>query len=390
MSPVRLNGSTSGYVELDAPAVAANNTLTLPSGGELVAATNGNINITSINGGPLAGSRNRIINGDMRIDARNNGASVTPTGGQYTLDRWTARLNASSKYSIQRNAGAVTPPPGFTNYLGVTSLSAYTLTGNESYNIEQIIEGFNVADLNWGTANAVPCTLSFWVRSSLTGTFGGSIATTKTAIWVMPFTYTISSANTWTYVTVPITAPTSTGGANTDNTEGVYVRFGFGASGTFAGGSNGVWTNAGNYIQPTGTVSVVGTNGATWYITGVQFEAGTTATPYERRSYGQELALCQRYYYEGAGFVGTGFGTGSIARATSTHPVEMRASPSLTVSNTVLFFNGTATLTATGALTNYSNTRFANADIVVSGGNSNNVCCGIVANTGKITLSAEL
>jgi hypothetical protein len=256
----------------------------------------GDAQIQSLNGGPLAGARNRIINGDMRIDQRNAGASVTPVSGEYTLDRWTSRLNASSKYSIQRNAGAVTPPPGFTDYLGVTSLSAYTLTGNESYSIEQIIEGFNVADLNWGTANAVPCTLSFWVRSSLTGTFGGSIATTKTAVWVMPFTYTISSANTWTYVKVPITAPTSTGGAETDNTAGVFVRFGFGSIGTSAGGSNGVWTNAGNYIQPTGSVSVVGTNGATFYITGVQLEAGSVATPFERRSYGQELALCQRYY----------------------------------------------------------------------------------------------
>jgi hypothetical protein len=253
--------------------------------------------VSEINGGPIAGSRNRIINGDMRIDQRNAGASVTPsTSGQYVIDRWKQNFTVASKYSAQRNAGSVTPPAGFTNYLGITSLSSYAITGNDSFLTEQIIEGFNVADLNWGTASAVSATLSFWVRSSLTGTFGGSIATTKTATWVLPFTYAIAAANTWTYITVSILAPTATGGTNNDNTDGVFVRFGLGATGTSAGGSAGTWTNAGNYVQPSGTVSVVGTDGATFYITGVQLEPGTVATPFERRSYGQELALCQRYY----------------------------------------------------------------------------------------------
>jgi hypothetical protein len=298
------------------------------------------------------GTRNRIINGDMRIDQRNAGASVTPTGEQYTLDRWVARVTAASKYSVQRNAGSVTPPPGFTNYLGVTSQSAYTLTGNENYNIEQIIEGFNVADLNWGTASAVPCTLSFWVRSSLTGTFGGSIATTRTAVWVMPFTYTISSANTWTYVTVPVTAPTTTGGAETDNTAGVFLRFGLGSIGTAAGGSNGVWTNAGNFVQPSGTVSVVGTNGATFLLTGVQLEPGTVATPFERRSYGQELALCQRYYeksYAASVAPGTvttnnGWGiyinAGTLGGRSCEWKVPKRTAPSVTVYSTVTGASG--------------------------------------------------
>ena len=271
-------------------ASAASPAIVLASSGSATA------QLSSINDGPIAGARNRIINGDMRIDQRNAGAAVTPNTGDYFLDRWVARVSQASKLSYQRNAGSVTPPAGFTNYLGVTSLSAFTLTGNDAFSFEQIIEGFNVADLNWGTANALPATLSFWARSSLTGTFGGSIATTKTAIWVMPFTFTISSANTWTYITVPITAATSTGGANTDNSAGIFVRIGLGATGTAAGGTAGVWTSAGNYLQPAGGVSLVGTNGATFYITGVQLEPGSVATPFERRSYGQELALCQRYY----------------------------------------------------------------------------------------------
>jgi hypothetical protein len=272
----------------------------------------GDTQVQSLNGGQLAGMRNRIINGGMQIDQWNAGASVTPTAGQYVLDRWRANSTQASKYSVQQNAGSVTPPSGFTAYLGITSLSAYAVTGNDSFLIEQIIEGFNVSDLAWGTASAKAATLSFWVSSSLTGTFGGSIATTKTAIWVMPFTYSIASANTWTYITVSIPAPTSTGGTNNDNSSGVFVRFGLGATGTSTGGTAGTWTSAGNYVQPSGTVSVVGTNGATLYITGVQLEPGTIATPFERRSYGQELALCQRYYETGSGVLLAAFSGGSF------------------------------------------------------------------------------
>jgi hypothetical protein len=302
----------------------------------------GDATVGSLNGGPLAGTRNRIINGDMRIDQRNAGASVTVGTSGLVLDRWRHNISQSNKFSVQQNAGSVTPPAGFTNYLGITSLSAYSVTGNEFFSTEQIIEGFNVADLDWGTANAKPATLSFWVRSSLTGTFGGSIATTKTAVWVMPFTYSIASANTWTYVTINIPAATSTGGTNNDNTDGVYVRFGLGAAGTSAGGTAGTWTSAGNFLQPAGTVSVVGTNGATFYITGVQLEAGSVATPFERRSYGQELALCQRYYQksfpDGTAPAQNIGGTGAVycqahaanspASVQVVFPVQMRTTPS--------------------------------------------------------------
>jgi hypothetical protein len=263
----------------------------------------------------------------MRIDQRNAGASVTPTAdGQYTLDRWKVALTQSSKFSVQQDAGAVTPPTGFNDYLGVTSLSAYSVGSGDTFLIQQNIEGFNVADLDWGTANAKTVTLSFWVRSSLTGTFGGSTLNSA-ANRSYPFSYTISSANTWEQKTITISGDT-TGTWLTNNGIGIGVRFGLGSGSTYSGTAN-VW-QAGNIVQPTGSTSVVGTNGATFYITGVQLEIGSTATPFERRLYGQELINCQRYYsVNGNGCVGVFYGTNQIDIG-ARHPVTMRATPSYT------------------------------------------------------------
>lgn len=236
--------------------------------------------------------RNRIINGAMMIDQRNAGASVTPTGGQYTLDRWTFDLSQSSKLTTQQNAGGVTPPTGFINYLGVTSSSAYSIVAGDYFAVKQMIEGLNVADLAWGTASASTVTLSFWVRSSLTGTFGGCVSNSANNR-AYPFTYTIIGSNTWEYKTIQIPGDT-TGTWLTTNGIGIELNFGLGVGSTYSAAA-GAWT-AGNYISATGSTSVVGTNGATWYVTGVQLEDGAVATPFERRMYGQELSLCKRYY----------------------------------------------------------------------------------------------
>ena len=234
--------------------------------------------------------RNRIINGDMRIDQRNAGASGT--ANQYTVDRFAYFGAAASKGTWQQNAGSVTPPAGFTNYWGFTSSSAYTVGATEQFNLYQPVEGFNVSDLAWGTANAKTVTLSFWVRSSLTGTFGGSIYNSAVNR-SYPYSYTISSANTWEYKTITVSGDTS-GTWLTTNGIGLYLNFSLGAGSTVSG-TAGAWA-ATRYDSATGATSVVGTNGATFYITGVQLEVGTAATPFERRQYGQELALCQRYY----------------------------------------------------------------------------------------------
>jgi hypothetical protein len=273
------------------------------------------------------GLKNRIINGDMRIDQRNAGASVTPANGAYTLDRWGVNQFANaSKFSVQQSS---TVPTGFNNSLLVTSLSAYSVGVSDIYAIFQRIEGYNVADLGWGTANAQTVTLSFWVRSSLTGTFGGAFQN-DAGDRAYPFTYTISSANTWEQKTITVAGDT-TGTWLKTNGSGLQITFGLGV-GSNRSATAGAWA-AGNYGSATGATSVVGTNGATFYITGVQLEIGSSATPFERRLYGQELALCQRYYYKiQASTAACGFGVGYSDSTTAAYglvpfPVTLRIRP---------------------------------------------------------------
>jgi len=315
MASVVISGDTSGAITISAPAVAGTNTLTLPVAtdtlvGKTTTDTLTNKTLTSptlttpalgtpssgvmtnVTGINYDGFKNRIINGAMVIDQRNAGASVTPTDA-YTLDRWFSNTSVASKYSVQQNAGSVTPPAGFTKYLGVTSLSAYTVGSSEFFLQTQYIEGFNIADLAWGTASASPVTLSFWVRSSLTGTFGGALNNNGNSR-SYPYSYTISSANTWEYKTITITGDT-TGTWATDTNRGIAVRFSLGVGSTNSG-TAGSWSGSA-YYSATGATSVVGTNGATFYITGVQLEKGSTATSFDYRPYGTELALCQRYCF---------------------------------------------------------------------------------------------
>jgi len=319
----------------------ATNAITDASGG----------NTASINGytptmSNMAG-RNKIINGSMVFDQRNAGASVTPSNADYTLDRWRSYLSQASKYSVQQNAGSVTPPAGFINYLGVTSLSAYSVGSGEFFSIQQFIEGFNVADLGWGTANAQAVTLSFKVYSSLTGTFGG-VLQNDGQNRSYPFTYSIPTANTWT--TVSVTVPGDTSGTwLTNSGRGIAVWFGLGA-GASVSGTAGAWAAAG-YFSATGAVSVVGTNGATWYITGVQLEVGSVATPFENVDYSEMLSRCQRYYWQtqsalGGTFLYDSIGQGFIRTLTTSaapvtiqvpYPVPMRSAPSVGTTNGVNF-----------------------------------------------------
>jgi hypothetical protein len=278
----------------------------------------------------LQGFRNRIINGDMRIDQRNAGASVTPTGNAYTIDRWAAGMSQASKFSVQRST---TAPTGFINSALITSTSAYSVTSTDRFAFSQFIEGLNCTDLGWGTASAKTMTLSFQVRSSLTGTFGGAFQN-NASDRSYPFTYTISAANTWETKTVTV-AGDITGTWLTNNEIGIQVRFSLGTGSTYSN-TAGAWV-AGDYRSATGATSVVGTNGATFYITGVQLEVGSVATPFERRPYGTELALCQRYYYRikgsetssDTGIYGNGFSQSTTAgRASINFPVTMRSIPS--------------------------------------------------------------
>jgi hypothetical protein len=292
--------------------------------------------------------KNRLINSDMRIDQRNAGASVTPASGAntYTLDRWSGYASQASKYTVQQNAGSVTPPVGFTNYLGVTSSSAYSVAATDIFMIRQPIEGYNVADLGWGSANAKTVTLSFWIRSSLTGTFGGTL-NNSAGDRTYGFSYTISSANTWEQKSITIAGDT-TGTWLTTNGIGLYLNFSIGTGSTFLAPSSAWGSTA--YYGFTGQTNVVATNGATFYITGVQLEQNTSATPFERRLYNQELANCQRYYQQ---IIGSGAfnpvgiiwirsnGTSAFtSMMTSYFVVPMRAAPTGSSSGD---FSGTAT-----------------------------------------------
>jgi hypothetical protein len=292
---------------------------------------------TSTSGGILgAGNasimKNRIINGAMVISQRNGTSSVTPTNGQYVLDRFQYNLSQTSKITTQQST---TAPVGFVNSLLVTSSSAYSVTSTDYFTVTQPIEGFNVADLGWGTANAKTVTLSAWVYSSLTGTFGGSILN-GSFNYAYPFSYTISSANTWTQISVTIAGPTA-GTWTTDNSSSVQVNFSLG-SGSTRSGTAGAW-NGSFLMSATGAVSVVGTSGATWYITGVQLEVGSSATGFEYRIYSTELANCQRYAQRFGGdasyaVVGFGFGDSNNGwvDAQVTPPSWMRTVPSVTSS----------------------------------------------------------
>jgi hypothetical protein len=235
--------------------------------------------------------RNRIINGDMRIDQRNAGAAVTASGS-YPVDRFNVNNTSDGGFSAQQSS---TVPAGFSKSVGITiTASDSSLTGTQRLVLRQTIEGYNIADFNWGTSDAKTVTLSFKVRSSVTGTFSGSLRNSA-GDRSYPFTYSISSANTWTDISVTIAGET-TGSWNITNGEGILVFFSLGV-GPDLQGTAGAWAS-GNYWGANGETQLVNTNGATFYLTGVQLEAGSVATPFEHRQYGQELALCQRYYWQ--------------------------------------------------------------------------------------------
>ena len=253
------------------------------------------------------------------------GAAVTPTTNVYSLDRWEFYVTQSSKVTFQQNAGSVTPPAGFKNYLGFTvgASANVTVGATDLFLINQFIEGYNIADLGFGAAGASTVTLSFWVRSSLTGTFGGSFTNSGNSR-SYPFTYTISSANTWEQKTITVAGDTSGTWLSTNGT-GLGVRFSIGTGSTYLG-TAGSWSGTG-YFGATGQTNLVTTNSATFYITGVQLEKGSTATSFDYRPYGTELQLCQRYYQLNGASAGWSNSATTINATAVTFSVPMRTAP---------------------------------------------------------------
>jgi len=265
---------------------------------------------------------NRILNGDMRIAQRGTGAFTA--SGDFPVDRFQAGNTTDGAFSTQQDSSA---PDGFVNSLKITTTTADgTLTTTQSLTLQHKIEGTNVADLSWGSASAKTVTLSFWVRSSLTGTFGGALVN-GALNRSYPFSYSISVADTWEYKTVTVAGDT-TGTWLTTVETGIRVYFGLGV-GPDRSGTAGAWTSS-SVFAPTGAVSVIGTLNATWYITGVQLEIGSVATPFERRPFGAELALCERYF-EQTFLVSLG-STYSSSYPQATFRQTKRATPTFTFS----------------------------------------------------------
>ena len=285
--------------------------------------------------------KNRIINGAMEIDQRNAGASVSVDGGaSYTLDRYLCQDNTDGSFSVQRST---TAPTGFVNSLLVTITGTdSSLTTTQFGRVVQRIEGTSISDLAWGTASAKSVTLSFWVRSSVTGTFGGSL-NNNDGNRIYAFTYTISSANTWEQKTVTVAGDT-TGTWLTTTGTGIELNFGLGA-GPDRSVTAGSWGTSLAY-NATGATNLFATSGATWYITGVQLEVGSVATEFERRPYTTELALCQRYFWKWGGDPYTPWGIGSCDNANVSIvyflqcPVPMRTSPTLSMGGANRVFPG--------------------------------------------------
>jgi hypothetical protein len=290
------------------------------------------------------GFKNRIINGNMVIDQRNNGASVSNSANvsTYFVDRWNMFGASASKMTGQRST---TAPAGFTNSALITSSAATTPGAGDAYGVRQYIEGLNMADLGWGTANAQTVTVSFWVRSSITGTYSFALFNSdNTRSYVA--TYSISSANTWEQKAITIAGDT-TGTWLTTNGIGTSCWWDLG-SGTNFNTTAGSWGSV-LYVRTSGSANWIGTNGATFYVTGAQFEKGSTATSFDYRPYGTELQLCQRSYWKnvdpGANGVVANNGD-SVSRLTFYSPVTMRATPTAFASGTFNFWNGAATCTS--------------------------------------------
>jgi hypothetical protein len=292
--------------------------------------------------------RNRIINGAMVIDQRNAGAAVTLNAGNiYTVDRFRSGTNGtwtSAVFAAQQNRGSVTTPAGFNNYVGVATTTAdASPASGTTYDFVQWIEGFNIADLGWGTANAKTVTLSFQVYSNLTGTFGGNIQNSASNR-NYTFSYSIPVANTWTQISVTIAGDT-TGTWLTTNGSGLRVNFSLGAGSTYLG-TAGSWGSTA-FSGVTGQQQICASTSNYLYLTGVQLEVGTQATSFEYRQFGTELILCQRYFqktYALETAVGAATGANSYSvrnqdstssRTTFAVPVswkqDMRASPTLTL-----------------------------------------------------------
>jgi hypothetical protein len=288
-------------------------------------------NLTGVNA-VNSGRKNMIINGAMQVSQRQGTSSFALTDSTFGIDRF-KYVGQTSRLTSQQVTDS---PAGFNYSYKLTSVGANTPGSSHGSGIWMQLEGDDVGHLNYGTSDAKTTTLSFWVKSSLTGTFGGAFANSALNR-SYPFTYAISSANTWEKKSITVAGDTTGTWVTTGTVIGLRMYINTGTGSNFNGSAAGSWTGA-DRRDVSGTVQLEATSGATLQITGVQLELGSVATDFEYRSYAEELALCKRYYYRtatgtayslyGAGFIWT-TGNGHFALQ---HPVSMRAAPSMTSS----------------------------------------------------------
>jgi hypothetical protein len=309
--------------------------------------------LNPINGTFIGMGRNRIINGDMQVDQRNSGSSVPiSTSTLYTVDRMVAAVNASPTGTWTVQQQTATPPSGFATYIRATVGTAQASpSATQIAILETILEGNTTNDFQYGTSGAVNAVLSFWVRSSLTGTFGGVVKNT-TGGKSFPFNYSIPSANTWTQITVSVPGDTASALGTGINVGFQIVFIGLMVGSTFQGTPTGAW-QSGNYFGTTTGTNILATSGATFDVTGIQFEIGNTATTFESLSYGFQLFRCQRYYqaasYYWSGYMNTG---GFNYGYTVLFPATMRTTPTVVANFTNLTAdNGSTTCACVAGVT---------------------------------------
>ena len=324
----------------------------------------------------LYGFKNRLINGAMLIAQR--GTTATSTNLWYPADRFRLAVSNSSKVNLSQST---TAPTGFVNSILATSLAATTVGAAEGYELSQQIEGYNIADFGWGTASAKTVTLSFWVRSSLTGTFGGTFENSGNTR-AYPFSYTISAANTWEQKTITVAGDTS-GTWLTDNSRGIIIRWSLGMGSNLLTTAN-AWV-AGDYQSVTGETKLVATNGATWYITGTQLEVGSTATSFDYRPYGTEFSLCQRYYSVYQDFYFRAYQAALVyLGGTMVLTVNMRTTPTMTLVGTPSYANCSGMV----VVSNQGTSAFLMYALTSASAGDSRFSCGGSSN--YITASAEL
>lgn len=356
--------------------------------------------LSSINGGQIGGNRNLIINGSQAIAQRGASAvTVTGSAGYRTVDRFKTDIDGSGGGDFSHAQSTDVPSgQGFqysSKFTTVTQASQPTSEGNR-HQLYTLLEEQDVFHLEWGTSNAKTCTLSFWVKGSVTGTYGfifGHYGSGGTYYYYT--NYTINSANTWEKKTITVTGPTVGGNNAGGNSFGLRVEWILGVGSDAETGTLNQWTTSSTMRTAANTVYLPETSGATLYLTGVQLEVGETATPFEHRSYGDELARCQRY----AQLIGLGglgrWSSGTTAEIFYNQWTPMRSSPSATLQTTTLFMFavGLNSGNATGCSIPFSTLNYTGGQVGITKTGGVSVSAGDIAalmENDCILLDAEL